>query len=108
MPADQVISLIQLCVRTGRFAKGDGLLPAIQNQKAKLVVMSAECGANRAKKIKDKCAYYHIPLLVLPALRFNSVSSKVNAAVALLDSGFATKILQLAKLHNEDLIESKS
>lgn len=108
MPADQLISLIQLCVRTGRFAKGDGLLPAIQNQKAKLVVMSEDCGANRAKKITDKCAYYHIPLLVLPTLRFNMISSKVNKAVAILDPGFATNILKNARLQNEALIEPKS
>ncbi len=106
MPADQLLSLVQLCVRTGQFAKGDALLPSIQRSQAKLVVMSDACGANRAKKIRDKCAFYHIPLLVLPALRFNAISSKVNMAVAVLDQGFAKKILDLAQ--HEKLIEEKT
>lgn len=106
MPADQLLSLVQLCVRTGQFAKGDALLPSIQTTKAKLVVMSEACGANRAKKIRDKCAYYHVPLLVLPALRFNAISSKVNMAVAVLDKGFASKVIELAK--REGLMEENA
>ncbi len=105
MPADRLLSLVQLCIRTGQFAKGDALLPSIQATHARLVVMSEACGANRAKKIRDKCAYYHVPLLVLPALRFNAISSKVNMAVALLNQDFATKTIELAR--QEGLLEEK-
>lgn len=98
MPADQLISLASLVVKTGRYARGDNLLPSIQNQKAKVVILSDGCGANRSKKIQDKCAYYQIPLVILSALRFNSISSKVQGAMSVLDDGFAKSILNQAKL----------
>lgn len=97
MPADQLISQIQLAVKTGRFARGDALLPSIQSKKACLVVLSEDCGANRAKKIKDKCAFYQVPLVILPALRFNAISSKVVSAAAITDPGFARRIQEAAQ-----------
>ncbi len=102
MPADQILSLAQLCVRTGRFAKGDALIPSIQKEQAKVVLLSDGCGANRAKKIQDKCAYYQIPLIVLPSAKFESISSKINGAFAILDPGFAKGIIQAAE-HREDV-----
>lgn len=98
MPADQLVSLASLTVKTGRYARGDQLLPSIQSQKAQVVILSDGCGANRSKKIQDKCAYYKIPLVILSALRFNTISSKVQGAMSVLDEGFAKSILNQAKL----------
>lgn len=97
MPADQLVSMASLCVKTGRFARGDALLPSIQSQKALVVLLSDGCGANRSKKIQDKCAYYQIPLVIVSAFRFNLISGKVQGAVAILDRGFAKSILETAK-----------
>lgn len=98
MPVDQLVSLASLVVKTGRYARGDNLLPSIQSQKAKVVLLSDGCGANRSKKIQDKCAYYQIPLIILSTLRFNAISSKVQGAMSVLDEGFAKSILNQAQL----------
>lgn len=102
MPADQILSLAQLCIKTGRYAKGDALLPSIQKEQAKCVLLSDGCGANRAKKIQDKCAFYHIALIQLPAWQFDAISSKVNGAVAILDPGFANGIIKAALPRQKD------
>ncbi|MBF0578887.1 hypothetical protein IM774_03595 [Erysipelotrichaceae bacterium RD49] len=102
MPADQILSLAQLCIKTGRYAKGDALLPSIQKEQARCVLVSDGCGANRAKKIQDKCAFYHIALIKLPAWQFDAISSKVNGAVAILDPGFASGIIKAALRKQND------
>lgn len=100
MPADQLVSLAGLSVKTGRIAKGDALLPAITSSTSKLVMLSDGCGANRKKKIQDKCRFYHIPLIEIPAMRFDQISGKVNGAFAILDTGFAGKLIEIAKLQS--------
>lgn len=54
------------------------------------------------QKIQDKCAYYQIPLILLSAAKFESISSKINGAFAILDPGFAKGIIQAAE-HREDV-----
>lgn len=100
MPADSLVSLIQLAVKTGRYTRGDALIPSIQNRQALVVVQSDGCGANRAKKIKDKCSFYGVPLVILPALRFNAISSRIAGAIAVTDPGFAGRIRTLAEQEN--------
>lgn len=94
MPADSLLTQCQLAVRTGRFAKGDALLPAVTGKQAYAVVQSEGAGQNRAKKLRDKCSYYNVPLVILPALRFNAISEKVASAMAVTDPGFADRIVK--------------
>lgn len=97
MPADQLVSLASLCVKTGRIARGEALLPSITSRKAQMVLLSDGCGANRKKKIQDKCRFYQVVLVQIPASRFERISGKVNGAAAVLDPGFAKKLTELAK-----------
>lgn len=92
MPADRFVSLAQLAVKAAKIAKGDALIPSIQKQQAKLVLLSTASGANRAKKIRDKCATYKIPLLEVEASRFEKISPFISGALAILDEGFASGI----------------
>ncbi len=94
MPADQLISLAQICLKTGRYARGDALIPSIQKQKARLVLLSNSCGANRMKKIEDKCAFYQIPIIRIEADRFNRISPSVSGAMAVLDESLARAMIE--------------
>ncbi|WP_288340443.1 50S ribosomal protein L7ae [uncultured Allobaculum sp.] len=92
MPADATVSLLGLCIRAGKFAKGDALIPAISSRKAKAVVISSACGANRTKKLHDKCSFYSIPCYTLEADRYDQLGSKAGNSIAILDAGFARGI----------------
>lgn len=98
MPADQLISLAQICLKTGRYARGDSLIPSIQKQKARLVLLSTGCGANRAKKIEDKCAFYHVPIIRIDPERFNRISPSVSGALAVLDDSIASAMIEKNQL----------
>lgn len=106
----QIVQLAQLAVRTGRIARGDALIPSIQKKQADLVVLSSLCGANRKKKILDKSRFYHIPVVILDAGAFDTISPYIQAALAVCDEGFASKIEELARSAEESsavsLIES--
>ena len=94
---DKVISLLQLAMAAGKTVRGDGLLPAIRNGKAKLAVLSDATGNNTKKKILDKCASFGVPVMELPAAEFDRISRRAMTALAVTDAGFARKIEELGK-----------
>lgn len=102
MPADGLVSLAQLSIRAGKYARGDALIPSIQKKQANCVLLSSSCGANRSKKITDKCAFYHIPLYVLDPQRFDAISPAVSGAMAILDPGMADGIRKYMKEKDGD------
>lgn len=97
MPADQLVSLAQLSIKAGKYVRGEALIPSIQKQQAKAVLLSETCGANRRKKIQDKCASFNVPLIVLDPSRFDAISSLITGAVAITDDGFARGIVKAAQ-----------
>lgn len=100
MPDDRALSLLGLCLKAGKFAKGDALIPAIQSGKAKAVVMSSLTGANRTKKLINKCASYQIPLYVLEAERYDRLGNKAGNSMAILDDGFARSLSSLLQVQS--------
>lgn len=82
---------LQLALAAGKTAAGDGLIPAIQSGKARLVVYSDVSGANRTKKLQDKCAYYHVPIYAMPAAEFDTITRKALTALAVIDAGLAAR-----------------
>ena len=61
------------------------------------MLYSSLCGANRKKKIADKCSFYQIPALEVPAQLFEQIHSGVGSALAICDQGFADKLQELMK-----------
>ncbi len=94
---NRVTNLIQLCIKARKVAKGDQLLSSIQKNKAKLIVISDSCGKNTLKKIQDKCAYYHVPYIIVESDILGNVSYSKLSAIAILDDGFAKAILNKVK-----------
>ncbi|MCF0259566.1 MAG: hypothetical protein HUJ54_06880 [Erysipelotrichaceae bacterium] len=95
MDRKKFVSLCQLAIAARKTARGDALLPSIQKGQAKLVLYSSVCGANRRKKITDKCATYQIPALEVPADLFEQIHSGVASALAVCDQGFTDKLQEL-------------
>ncbi len=93
MPS-QLISKIQMAMRARQYAIGDQLLRAIQSRQAKLVLFSSACGGNRQKKLKDKCAYYQVPIFEIDAEQFEQISQKPMMSLAILDDNFAKGIVK--------------
>lgn len=108
MPADRITSLLGLVIKTGRYAKGDALIPSIQKQSAKAVIVSDACGANRRKKLHDKCATYNVPLYTLEAARYDSLGNKAGNSIAVLDPGFAKSLIPLFEFEKQAKAEKQA
>ena len=60
--ADHRLSLLGLAARAGQVASGGFLTEkAIQTGEAVFVIIAEDASKNTAKKIQDKCNYYHVP-----------------------------------------------
>ncbi len=92
------MSLLGLANRARKIISGEELsVREIRSGKAKLVLLSADSSANTTKKITDKCKYYHVPLKIVDNrnLLGTAIGKEARVVVAVLDDGFAKKLLTL-------------
>lgn len=94
---NKVVNLCQIAVGAGKFKKGDALIPSIQKTEAKAVILSETCGQNTAKKVRDKCRFYEIPVVVLDKGAFDQISSRLHSAFSVTDAGLAKAIVSAAE-----------
>lgn len=98
MNSNQWMSLLGLANRARKIISGEELsVKEIRSGKAKLILLSADASANTTKKITDKCNSYHVPLKIVPD-RYQlgqAIGKDARVVVALLDEGFAKKLLTL-------------
>lgn len=94
---DKKISLIQFAFKANKVAVGDALIPSIQKNKAKLVLIAENCGQNRKKKINDKCSYYNVCCKEVASELLEQVSFRSYNSLAICDDGFAKAILKEMK-----------
>lgn len=95
---DQWMSLLGLANRARKIISGEELtVKEIRSGKAKLVLLSKDASSNTHKKITDKCNSYHVPYkLVEDRYKLGQAIGKdARVVVALLDNGFAKKLLTL-------------
>ncbi|WP_425515840.1 YlxQ family RNA-binding protein [Mesobacillus maritimus] len=95
---DQWMSLLGLANRARKIISGEELtVKEIRNGKAKLVLLSKDASFNTQKKITDKCNSYHVPYkLVEDRYKLGqAIGKEARVVVALLDDGFAKKLLTL-------------
>jgi ribosomal protein L7Ae-like RNA K-turn-binding protein len=97
-PRSRALQWIGLGVRARKaVVGGDAVMKAIRSKSATLVVVAADTGTNMAKKYRDKCAFYQVPLYVaFSRTELGSACGRgQTAAVAFTDAGFAAKMRQL-------------
>ncbi|CAM3902123.1 ribosomal L7Ae/L30e/S12e/Gadd45 family protein [Alicyclobacillus pomorum] len=91
----QALQWVGLAIRARKAVIGaDAVMKAVQSRKARLVLVTEDAGANMAKKYRDKCAFYDIPLVVwFDRWELGIACGKPQTvAVAFMDPGFAAKM----------------
>ncbi len=97
MVSDKVLSLLGLAARARRVVSGEfSVEKAVKMKKAYLVIVANDTSENTAKKFRDKCKYYEIPI------RFYGTKESLGAAlgkeeracVAVQDEGFAKSMIE--------------
>ena len=108
---ERFLTFLGLCRRAGKTIHGTPLVcEALAKRKPPyLVLLSAGASTATAKKITDKCRFYRVPLLTVPAdtERLARAVGKESAlaAVAITDENFAKELRKLqgkASSLNED------
>lgn len=95
---EKSLNLLGLARRAGRLSLGtEGCFTSITSGSAQLVFLAADAGDNTAKKFRDKCAFYHTPLVE----RFNrfqlghACGRKELVVLTVNDPGFAAKLRKM-------------
>jgi ribosomal protein L7Ae-like RNA K-turn-binding protein len=98
MKENRWMSLLGLANRARQITSGEELtVKQIQRGNAKLVLLSADASRNTTKKITDKCNSYEVPLKVVENryLLGQAIGKDARVVVAVLDDGFAKKLVTL-------------
>jgi ribosomal protein L7Ae-like RNA K-turn-binding protein len=98
MNTNQWMSLLGLANRARKIISGEELsVKEIRGGKAKLVLLSADASANTTKKITDKCKSYEVPYKLVEDrhLLGQAIGKEARVVVAVLDDGFAKKLMTL-------------
>lgn len=92
------MSLLGLANRARKIISGEELtVKEIRSGRAKLILLSADASANTTKKITDKCKSYEIPFKLVDnrSILGQAIGKEARVVVAVLDEGFARKLLTL-------------
>ncbi len=98
MNENQWVSLLGLANRARKIISGEELsLKEIRGGKAKLVLLSKDASTNTVKKITDKCRSYDVPFRMIENREIlgHAIGKDARVVVAILDGGFAKKMLTL-------------
>ena len=95
--ADIRLSTLGLAAKAGKLVSGtQSVCDALKEGKVIAVIEASAVAANTAKRLADRCAFYHVPLYVCAAdadALGRAVGKGPAAAVALCDASFAKAIL---------------
>lgn len=88
---------IGLCVRARKVVLGTELVcDALKSGVAKLVISVGDASQNTAKRLRDRCAYYGVRLVVLPCTGEELAAAVgrggITAAVAITDASMVKMI----------------
>jgi ribosomal protein L7Ae-like RNA K-turn-binding protein len=98
MRSNQWMSLLGLANRARKIISGEELsVKEIRSGKARLVLLSADASENTKKKITDKCRSYEVPIKFVEDryLLGQAIGKEARVVVAVMDDGFAKKLITL-------------
>lgn len=98
MKNDRILSFLGLAVRGRNLVSGEfSTEKAVKEEKAKLVVVSADASDNTKKLFTNKCSYYHVPLAFYADKESlgKAVGKEPRSSVAVTDYGMAQNIIKL-------------
>ena len=91
MNSDKFLQMIGLATKAGKTMSGEfSTEKAIQERKAKLVVVAEDASANTKKLFQNKCEFYKIPFMVYgDKVTLGRVTGHdTRASLAVTDEGF--------------------
>ncbi|WP_188382943.1 L7Ae/L30e/S12e/Gadd45 family ribosomal protein [Ornithinibacillus halotolerans] len=93
------LNIIGIAFRAGKCSIGEEtIVKDIQKSRAKLVLIANDVGPQTKKKLTDKCHSYEIPYFIVQDDRHtlsNAIGKSQRVAIAVLDEGFAKKLMSL-------------
>lgn len=100
--------MVGLATRAGKTVAGEfSVEKSIKQKKAKLVIVSEDASENTKKLFKNKCEYYHIPIVIYGTRTElgNFTGNKERASVAILDSEFSKSIIEILNSKQTEVIK---
>lgn len=101
--SQKVLQLLGIAMRAGKVITGEELtIREIQNNKAKLVILSNDASANTLKKITDKCNFYNVEKHVFGsrAELGHAIGKESRVVLAIIDEGFTKKLSEYLNEYN--------
>lgn len=97
-----LVSVVGLAARAREVVSGeDFCFRAIRQGRARVVLLARDAGANGAKKVRDKCLFYNVPLVI--ALDRDQLGKAIGKAsrtvVAITSAAFADMIMRAMDGH---------
>lgn len=92
-----IFNLLGLAQRARQLVLGTGpTLSAIRKQKVDLVLFASDGGTSQAKKFRDKCAFYQIPLIQdFTQAEISQAVGANRSVIGISNRGFSQKIQSL-------------
>ena len=94
----KALSLLGMARRAGKITyQEDSNLAAIRNGQAQLLILAIDAGTAVAKKYRNKCLTYHVPIIenITKDDLGLALGTAPRAAVTILDEGFAKRFREL-------------
>ena len=95
---DRIYSFLGLATKAGKLVSGDDTCERmIKSGKANLVIVAEDASENTRKAFIDSCNYRDIPIRLfgLKQLLGRYTGKDNRAVMAILDSGFAERLIEL-------------
>ncbi|WP_090398931.1 YlxQ family RNA-binding protein [Natribacillus halophilus] len=94
-----------LAARANKISSGeDTVTRGIKTHRFHVVLIFEDASPNTHKKFKDKCRYYHVPLLQVGTRQMlgTSIGKEERVVIGITDKGFANKLIQMEDHRMED------
>ncbi len=104
MNEKKIMSLLGLAFRAGKVVSGEfAVKEAIRGNTAKLVIVAGDASDNTRKLFHDKSSFYHVPIVDVGDKQMlgKALGKQERAGAAVLDEGFAAKILEMTDKKQE-------
>lgn len=103
---NKFFSLLGLCKRANKLAAGEvAAEQAVRGkQPVSLLIVAEDASANTKKKFRNSAAYYEIPLIEIGQKEElgRAIGADMRSIIAIIDEGFAKKLLELAESFLKD------
>lgn len=93
------LNILGLAYRARKCSTGENvIIEDIRTKKVKLLIIACDISDGTRKKLIDKCITFHVPYMEVDEDRYTiaqAIGKNDRVAIAILDDGFAKKIITL-------------